>query len=131
MTTMTEKWVQSQIRGLLEARGFQVEKVWGNSINAGFPDLFVGRFWIEVKAPGKKLRPTQVDWFERFVPQGCKAYVCDDPRKLWSIVCAEPGIPGQPEFHSGAGWGESNWRDFAPRVHHRDKMNAALSAFRA
>ena len=92
-------------------------KVWGNSINAGFPDLFCGTFWVEIKAPGKKLRPTQVEWFETFVPQGTRAYVCDDPRKLWDIV---------GEKHGSA---PSNWKDFAPRVSHREKMAAAMNGW--
>ena len=127
----TEKWVQGRIRDMLSARGFQHEKVWGNSINAGFPDLFVGRFWIEVKAPGRKLRPTQVDWFERFVPQGTAAYVCDDPKQLWEILChPDTWIDGRACL-GRPGSAPSNWKEFAPRVHHQDKMNDALRRFQS
>lgn len=121
---MNEKVVQARIREMLGARGIVTEKIWGNAINFGFPDLFCGRFWIEVKAPGKKLRDDQVEWFERWVDgMGATAYVCDDPRKLWSIISLDGTCTGK------AGSAPTNWREFAPRRSHRDKMSSAIGAW--
>ena len=116
-TSVSEKWVQAKIRDLVMVRsGIWPDKTWGNALNAGTPDLFCGRYWIEVKAPGKKLRPSQVEWFERWVDRGgVIAYVCDDHRRLWDIIGETPGTK------------PSNWRDFAPKVHHRTVLQHALN----
>lgn len=126
MTTMSEKWVQTKIRDLLTCRGIETEKIWGNAINYGFPDLFCGRFWIEVKAPGKKLRPDQVEWFELWVDRmGAAAYVVDDHRKLWLIISDDGTCTGK------AGGAKSNWKEFAPKKKHSLKLESALKAFGA
>ena len=52
--TTSEKWIQDKIRDLLFTRGIDAHKVWGNNLMKGFPDLFCGKFWIEVKAEGEK-----------------------------------------------------------------------------
>lgn len=111
----SEKVVQARIRGLLDARGIAHEKMWGNAINKDFPDLFCGKFWIEVKAPGKKLRQGQMEWCERFDAQGVKVYVVDDERQLWSVV----GTP--------AGTAPNNWRAFCPKTDQRTKLATALN----
>ena len=119
--TASEKYVQARIRDLLACRGIETKKMHGTALNVGWPDVFAGRFWIEVKAPGKKLRPSQVDWFETFVDRmGAVAYVCDDHRKLWSIIGDGTGM-------GKLGVRPSNWRDFAPKVHHKVRLSSALS----
>jgi hypothetical protein len=133
---MTEKVVQDRIRALLLSRGISTQKMWGSALQSGVPDLFCGRFWIEVKAPGRKLRPSQVDWCETFDPLGAIVYVCDDARQLWDVVCL-PSVrmldpKTQAVWNSGLGepgTGAPNWRKFCPRVHHRTRLASALGAF--
>jgi hypothetical protein len=103
---------------MVEARtGLVNRKFHGTSLNAGYPDLFFGGFWIEVKAPGKKLHESQIEWFDTFVPQGAVAYVCDDHRKLWAIIGEPPGTK------------PSNWKSFVPRKRNKNRMADALKAF--
>lgn len=118
MAGKLEKVVQARIRSLLDARGIQHEKMWGNAINANFPDLFCGKFWIEVKAPGEKLRQGQMEWCERFDAQGVKVYVVDDERKLWDVIGYEK-----------PGTAPNNWRAFCPRTDQRVRMKSALEGW--
>ncbi len=122
---MLESVVQSRVREMLMARGIDSEKIWGNAINFGFPDLFCGSFWIECKAPKKKLRKDQVEWFETWVDRhGARAYVVDDPRQLWSIISKEGTCTGKP------GTMPSNWKSFVAKPR-RGKVDLAqaLKAF--
>jgi hypothetical protein len=109
---VSEKQIQDRIRAKLLSRGVPTQKMWGSALQSGVPDLFCGSFWIEVKAPGGKLRPSQVDWCEKFHLQGARVYVCDDPDKLWSILGSPP-----------------NWRDYCPKVSHKAKLSVALREF--
>lgn len=112
---MTEKWVQAKIRDLLDVRNIPNQKIPGSMLLKGMPDLYCGRFWIEVKRPGGKLRPSQVEWCERF-DRSAAIYVVDDHRKLWDVI-GDPKPGSRP----------NNWRSYAPRIHHRDRLKAALN----
>lgn len=53
----------------MEARGWGFQKLHGGLYQQGLPDYFAmhpvhGLRWIEMKAPGKKLRPSQIQTFE-------------------------------------------------------------------
>lgn len=87
----SELWVQDTIRAMLWSEcGIQTDKIPGSTLLKGHPDLIcgcaeTGIFYIEVKAPKKKLRWTQVDWCERW-DGAAHIYVVDHPSKLWSTV---------------------------------------------
>lgn len=116
-----EKEVQAQIRAVLAGYGIESEKVWGNALMAGWPDLFCGTFWIEVKRRGEKLRPSQVEWFETWVPQGVKAYVCDDAMDVPEILA-----DARATFGKG-----TNYKDFMPKRHPKKALEAALKEFQS
>lgn len=67
-----EKVVQSRIAKALRDLGFTVNDLTQprrTMMPLGLPDLYVrhprfGRFWVEVKRPGEKPRPTQLAWHE-------------------------------------------------------------------
>lgn len=87
----TEAYVQDAIRAMLWSEcGIKSDKIPGSTLLRGFPDLYcgcqeTGMFHIEVKAPGKKLRESQVTWMEKW-DASARIYVVDDPEKLWKTV---------------------------------------------
>lgn len=106
-TADTEQGVQDELRRRLHAAGWRTQKIPGSTLLQGHPDLLcihrAGRIiYIEVKAPGvKKLRWTQVEWFEKFdqLPNTSSAfYVINNPNALWVTTD-----------------GRSNWRNWIPK----------------
>jgi len=91
---MTEAYFQRQCNEYLRKRNVQflhIEKGRGKNTThrKGVPDLLVfpgdGRvFFIELKAPGGKLRPEQVEFFRDMRLRG---YVCDVCYNFEHFVC--------------------------------------------
>lgn len=81
---MTETELSKAIKDALEEFGFMVERVpagqykgaGGHRVHVaskGFPDLVVvGLGFIEVKRPGGKLSPAQVEWHEKALRRGAR-----------------------------------------------------------
>lgn len=58
----------NKLRRYMEERGWLIKKLHGGKYQSGFPDLVAmhpehGLRWIETKAPGGKLRPSQRKFF--------------------------------------------------------------------
>ena len=105
----TELWVQDTIRAMLwTEHSVLTDKIPGSTLLKGHPDLLcgskkLGAFYIEVKAPGKKLRWSQVDWCERW-DSAFHIYVVDHPSKLWTTL----GI-------RGSDLGTNSWKWAVPK----------------
>lgn len=59
--------------------------------NAGMPDRLIilppGKVcFVELKAPGKKLRPLQVRQMERLTQLGCTVRVIDHPNQIQELI---------------------------------------------
>lgn len=72
----------AHIKKVVKAAGGEVRKCeWAGRVGA--PDLFImykGRhFWVECKAPGEGVRPTQEREIEKMRAAGCTVFVADDP----------------------------------------------------
>lgn len=63
----------------------------------GTPDLLVPQpyLWVEMKLPGRKLKPEQLAWREWAKTNGVTYVVCDTPEDLVATVCRmlSPGSP--------------------------------------
>lgn len=86
--SIRESDVVGAIRNLLELNGAKIfpiiERIpWGRTVSTpGIPDLhgrFPGptQFWIEVKRPGGKRRPAQIEWIEDAKRDGVIAFFAD------------------------------------------------------
>ncbi len=69
----------------MEARGWVCDKLGGSKYASGWPDFWCfhpkfGERWVETKAPGGKLRPSQIKRFTRWAKHGIKIYVLEDEK---------------------------------------------------
>lgn len=102
-----EKTIENNIRKALHAQGWFTVKLSGSMYVHGLPDLYCFQrstnttLWIESKAPGKKLRPTQVKRFPKWDHEGIRIYVLTSDTQL-------DRLSGPP-----------NWRDYLPPSAHK------------
>ena len=73
----------SRLIALLVSKGWGCWKIGGGPLTVGWPDWYCfhrrhGHRWIETKAPGKKLRKSQVNRFQKMANAGDKIYVVHD-----------------------------------------------------
>lgn len=78
----TETKASNTLRKFMEARGWYLVKLHGNVYQSGMPDLYCGHIlhgyrWIEMKAPGGKLRPSQMTRFAELREVGIEVYVLE------------------------------------------------------
>jgi Holliday junction resolvase len=78
----------------LEAQGFTVDRISGK----GLPDLLIskaGRMWLcEVKMPKGKLKPSQVEWAEKWRgPAPLVLRTVEDCARVMLLCCEEGGKP--------------------------------------
>lgn len=72
-----------RLRRYMLARGWYSKKLHGGKYQSGLPDNVYmhslhGLKWIETKAPGEWLRPSQVKCFGEFEKYGQQVYVLED-----------------------------------------------------
>ena len=82
--TGPEKKCQDKLVSFLSLKGWHIEKLHGGMYQQGFPDLYAlhpvhGDRWIEMKAPGGKLRKTQIAKFGKWYKYGKQVYVLEGP----------------------------------------------------
>ncbi len=81
-----------RLRLKMQTEGWYVKKLHGGKYQSGLPDLVAmhpihGLRWIEMKAPGGKLRSSQIHTFNLFEKHGQEVYVLEsekDYRKLFN-----------------------------------------------
>ena len=74
----------------MRSKGWWCKKLHGGKYQSGLPDLLAlhplhGHRWIETKAPGEKLRPTQRKMFAMFNRYRQKVYVLEDEKGYWKL----------------------------------------------
>lgn len=74
----------------MRGRGWFVKKLHGGKYQSGLPDLIAMHSihtlrWIETKAPGEKLRHSQISMFKMFNRYGQKVYVLEDEKDYWKL----------------------------------------------
>lgn len=82
--TGPEKKGQDKLIAFLQSKGWHVEKLHGGMYQQGFPDLYAIHpihedRWIEMKAPGGKLRKSQKIKFPIWTRYGKQVYVLEGP----------------------------------------------------
>ena len=86
---MKESKLERQLVSGVERAGGLIYK-FTSSGNAGVPDrliLISGKiYFVEVKAPGQKLRPIQQYQKRRIEEQGVKVFVVDSPESLEALI---------------------------------------------
>ena len=74
-----------RLRIHMKARGWDIIKTHGSIYQEGLPDLYCfhsthGVRWIETKAPGRKLRQSQIRVCNRFGKKGIGVWVLEDEK---------------------------------------------------
>ena len=92
---MTEKELEMRLVKEVRRRGGRAFKFISPGIN-GVPDRLVllpgGRAgFVEVKAPGKKMRPNQIKRKSELEGLGFLVYCLDDPKRIGGVVDAIAG----------------------------------------
>ena len=87
---MREKTVEQQLVKAVKSRGGICPKFTSPGYD-GMPDRLVllphGRMaFVEVKAPGKKPRPLQINRHELLRKLGFKVFILDEPEKIGGIL---------------------------------------------
>ena len=87
---MTEKDLELMLVNEVKRRGGRAFKFISPGLN-GVPDRLVlmlgGKLgFVEVKAPGKKMRPNQIKRKRQLESLGFLVYCLDDPRKIGGII---------------------------------------------
>lgn len=85
VATGPEAQGSKNLKKFMEARGWKLMKLHGGKYQSGWPDyvamhLVHGMRWIEMKAPGGKLRPSQVQKFNTMTKYGQEVYVLRDEK---------------------------------------------------
>lgn len=65
------------------SKGWVCDKIGGGKYTVGWPDYWCwhpvhGERWVEMKAPGGKLRPSQIKRFSRWAKKGILVFICTD-----------------------------------------------------
>ncbi len=68
---------------LMVSKGWLCDKIGGGKYTAGWPDYWCyhrahGFRWVETKAPGGRLRGSQLKRFSRWKKKGIKVFICED-----------------------------------------------------
>lgn len=65
-----------------------------SGVKAGVPDILLpvmrngaGALWIELKAPGGRARPAQIEWIDRLNDEGHEALVCVGWQAAARAIC--------------------------------------------
>ncbi len=79
----------------MRAHGWIIDKLGGGPYTVGWPDFFAwhpqhGLKWIETKAPGGKLRKSQIDRFKRWSRAGLDVYVLEDETHYRRLFAQHP-----------------------------------------
>lgn len=78
--TGPEAKILQELKLYLKRHGWYIKKLHGGKYQSGLPDLVAfhpvhGQRWIETKAPGEKLRVSQIYEFEQMDKYGAEVYV--------------------------------------------------------
>lgn len=93
---MREKEVESYLRDQVKQQGGRAYK-FESPGNVGVPDRIVifpegNIFFVELKAPGMKPRPNQVQQMRRLSNLGCEVRVIDSKEAVDQFLLTEMGI---------------------------------------
>ena len=89
--TQPETIGANRLRNKLLTKGWTIiDKVGGSVYTTGWPDLFCfhpthGVRWIETKALGGKLKPSQVKRFDRWRKAGLGVYVLENEKHYYRL----------------------------------------------
>jgi len=73
----------NRLMNYMQAKGWLCMKLGGSKFTVGWPDYYCyhprhGHRWVEMKAPGEKLRDSQIKRFTKMAAAGDKIFVCED-----------------------------------------------------